>query len=346
MRQEACAGWGAARPNGCRLPAALATEFQRTMQSCLDMQAPAKGSMRATHSTRSTLLPQNARSEAQRHLHIAGPQKDKVARLRSASPVAGDSPSARRWHRPPARAPSLPAALQTALCRTPRQSRCDDLLRGRRRPAAPPDGLLDWLPQSLSLCPCHLRTDPGSQLRAGFSRQPHGVQRGAGGACSCAANGRHGGAAMDDPQQLPQRGSSQESLEMDILRLSARWEAQRTIRTGDTPGQALRKGALRADQPVACSCCSCRMIWLDAAAPAVSNCNCLGRGYLTTAVRLTCAMLQGHGRRWPPLRPTWQRQPRRPTPLVCLRSARRPASSSSRSASTSRRLSSHQCALR
>ena len=47
---------------------------------------------------------------------------------------------------------------------------------------------------------------------------------------------------MDDPQPLPQRGSSQESLEMDILKLSARWEAQRTIRTGDTPGQALRKG--------------------------------------------------------------------------------------------------------
>ncbi|PRW56701.1 kinesin K39 isoform B [Chlorella sorokiniana] len=47
---------------------------------------------------------------------------------------------------------------------------------------------------------------------------------------------------MDDPQPLPQRGSSQESLEMDILSLSARWEAQRTIRTGDTPGQALRKG--------------------------------------------------------------------------------------------------------
>lgn len=48
---------------------------------------------------------------------------------------------------------------------------------------------------------------------------------------------------MDDPQPLPQRGSSQKSLEMDILKLSARWEAQRTIRTGDTPGRALRKGA-------------------------------------------------------------------------------------------------------
>lgn len=61
---------------------------------------------------------------------------------------------------------------------------------------------------------------------------------------------------MDDPQPLPQRGSSQESLEMDILKLSARWEAQRTIRTGDTPGQALRKGV----QAMRCGACmhTCR----------------------------------------------------------------------------------------
>lgn len=43
------------------------------------------------------------------------------------------------------------------------------------------------------------------------------------------------------PAVLEQRDSS-ESLELDILRLSQRWEAQRTIRSGDTPGDALRKG--------------------------------------------------------------------------------------------------------
>lgn len=42
--------------------------------------------------------------------------------------------------------------------------------------------------------------------------------------------------------ELEQRGSTQ-SLELDILQLTQRWESQRTIRNGDTPGQALRKGA-------------------------------------------------------------------------------------------------------
>lgn len=41
---------------------------------------------------------------------------------------------------------------------------------------------------------------------------------------------------------LEERDSTQ-SLELDILHLTQRWEAQRTIRNGDTPGQALRKGA-------------------------------------------------------------------------------------------------------
>jgi hypothetical protein len=36
------------------------------------------------------------------------------------------------------------------------------------------------------------------------------------------------------------------SLELDILHLSQRWEAERTIRNGDTPGNALRKGGWRA----------------------------------------------------------------------------------------------------
>ena len=42
--------------------------------------------------------------------------------------------------------------------------------------------------------------------------------------------------------ELEQRDSTQ-SLELDILQLTQRWESQRTIRNGDTPGQALRKGA-------------------------------------------------------------------------------------------------------
>lgn len=52
-----------------------------------------------------------------------------------------------------------------------------------------------------------------------------------------ADGGGSGGAAP-----LDHRGSSQQSVELDILQLSQRWEAQRTIRNGDTPGQALRKG--------------------------------------------------------------------------------------------------------
>lgn len=43
-------------------------------------------------------------------------------------------------------------------------------------------------------------------------------------------------------QQLEQCGSNQLSLELDILQLSQQWGAQRTIRNGDTPGKALRKG--------------------------------------------------------------------------------------------------------
>ncbi|KAL4444376.1 hypothetical protein ABPG75_012113 [Micractinium tetrahymenae] len=49
-----------------------------------------------------------------------------------------------------------------------------------------------------------------------------------------------GGSGVAAP--LEHRGSSQQSVELDILQLSQRWEAQRTIRNGDTPGQALRKG--------------------------------------------------------------------------------------------------------
>ncbi len=44
------------------------------------------------------------------------------------------------------------------------------------------------------------------------------------------------------PAALHHRGSSQQSVELDILQLSQRWESQRTIGNGDTPGQALRKG--------------------------------------------------------------------------------------------------------
>ncbi|KAL4420108.1 hypothetical protein ABPG77_000589 [Micractinium sp. CCAP 211/92] len=44
------------------------------------------------------------------------------------------------------------------------------------------------------------------------------------------------------PAALDHRGSSQQSVELDILQLSQRWESQRTIGNGDTPGQALRKG--------------------------------------------------------------------------------------------------------
>ena len=43
------------------------------------------------------------------------------------------------------------------------------------------------------------------------------------------------------PPSLEQRSSSQRSVELDILALSQRWEAQRTIRNGDTPG--MRRGA-------------------------------------------------------------------------------------------------------
>ena len=50
------------------------------------------------------------------------------------------------------------------------------------------------------------------------------------------------GGSMSGGMELEQRDSTQ-SLELDILQLTQRWEAQRTIRNGDTPGQALRKGA-------------------------------------------------------------------------------------------------------
>ncbi|EFN57871.1 hypothetical protein CHLNCDRAFT_141868 [Chlorella variabilis] len=48
---------------------------------------------------------------------------------------------------------------------------------------------------------------------------------------------------MQEAMEQHGSSSSQSSLELDILHLSQRWEAQRTIRNGDTPGQALRKGS-------------------------------------------------------------------------------------------------------
>lgn len=59
--------------------------------------------------------------------------------------------------------------------------------------------------------------------------------------CGCAMS------TMQEAMEQHGSSSSQSSLELDILHLSQRWEAQRTIRNGDTPGQALRKGG--APQP-------------------------------------------------------------------------------------------------